>query len=415
MQVKTECEKSPLALSNVVFRSVLASPLRNGIYKAPSYHGSGAKIINMGELFANPRLGAVPMNRVELTPSETDQFGVQPGDLLFARRSLVLEGAGKCSVVMEVDGPTTFESSIIRARIDPSKANSIYLFYFWASRAGQYCLSLIRRQVAVAGITGSDLAQLVIPLPPLPEQRDIATALSDVDALINSLDRLIAKKRDIKQATMQQLLTGKTRLPGFSGAWSAKAIGPEIDLVTGFPFPSSMYSKTGVRLLRGSNVKRGSTDWSDAITQFWPSLSQDIAKFELLIGDLVIAMDGSLVGRSFALLGPLDMPCILLQRVARIRSKTLDIGYLAQVVGSEAFVKYADSVKTVTAIPHISPSDIKRFTMPVPPSLQEQRAIATILLDIDLELVTLEQRRDKTLMLKLGMMQEFLTGRTRLV
>jgi len=106
----------------VPFERLLVEPVRNGIYKPKDFHGRGAKIVNMGELFAHPRLRSVPMKRVELSDSERQRFALSKGDLLFARRSLVAEGAGKCSVVLDVDEPTTFESSIIRARPDRKKA-----------------------------------------------------------------------------------------------------------------------------------------------------------------------------------------------------------------------------------------------------------------------------------------------------
>lgn len=392
-----------MVLTNVVFRSVLASPLRNGIYKAPSYHGSGAKIINMGELFANPKLGAVPMNRVELTPSETDQFGVQPGDLLFARRSLVLEGAGKCSVVMEVDGPTTFESSIIRARIDPSKANSIYLFYFWASRVGQYCLSLIRRQVAVAGITGRDLSHLEIPLPPLPEQRAIVAALSDVDALINSLDRLIAKKRDIKQATMQQLLTGKTRLPGFSGKWEVKALEDIAEVIMGQSPEGSSYNRKAV----GSPLINGPTEFTDMypIKIQWTTRPTKFCRnFDLLLcvrgsstGRINISDDEYCIGRGIAAIR------------AKLNANTAFITFQVRLAVQEIL-----SLTTGSTFPNLDGKSIRRIPIPFP-CLSEQTAIATVLTDMDTEFAILEQRRDKTLLLKQGMMQELLTGRTRLV
>ncbi len=96
------------------FETFLREPVRNGIYKKKEFHGRGAKMVNMGELFAHPRLRAVPMKRVELSESEAARFLLAPGDLLFARRSLVAEGAGKCSFVLEVDEPTSFESGPIQ-------------------------------------------------------------------------------------------------------------------------------------------------------------------------------------------------------------------------------------------------------------------------------------------------------------
>ena len=163
------------------FAQLLIEPLRNGIYKKKEFHGRGVKVVNMGELFANPRLRDVYMRRVELSESERHRLSVQSGDLLFARRSLVAEGAGKCSIVLEINEPTTFESSIIRARPDPTKADSLFLYYYFNSPIGLHALDTIRRQVAVAGITGTDLAQLSLKVPPLPEQRAIAQILGALD------------------------------------------------------------------------------------------------------------------------------------------------------------------------------------------------------------------------------------------
>ncbi|MBF4343737.1 restriction endonuclease subunit S, partial [Vibrio anguillarum] len=266
------------------------------------------------------------------------------------------------------------------------------------------------------------------------EQTAIANALSDVDALISELEKLIAKKQAIKTATMQQLLTGRTRLPQFAlredgtpkgtkpselgeipEDWAVGFVGDVCDLLTGFPFPSSKYSDSGVRLLRGSNVKRSCTDWSEEITQYWSELTSSIAQYELKIGDIVISMDGSLVGRSFAQLRESDLPAVLLQRVARLRSEAVSQSYLKEWVCSKFFTEHCDSVKTVTAIPHISPQDIRSFKLLLPPSKEEQSAIATILSDMDAEIQALEQRLGKTRQIKQGMMQELLTGKTRLI
>ncbi len=165
----------------IPFAELLSEPVRNGIYKKKEFHGRGVNIVNMGELFAYPRLRNVAMRRLELSDQEKHRFSVLKGDLLFARRSLVAEGAGKCSVVLDIDEPTVFESSIIRARPDPNKADSLFLYYFFNSPLGLHLLDSIRRQVAVAGITGSDLAQLSIPTPPISEQRTISHILGTMD------------------------------------------------------------------------------------------------------------------------------------------------------------------------------------------------------------------------------------------
>lgn len=170
-------DASELGRVQVPFEAILVGGTRNGIYKPKEFQGRGVKIVNMGELFAFPRLGDVPMRRIDVTRSELERFSLREGDLLFARRSLVAEGAGKCCLVRVVNEPTVFESSIIRARPDPSQADSRFLFYLFSSSLGRHLLGTILRQVAVSGITGSDLERLSLSLPSIGDQKAIADAL----------------------------------------------------------------------------------------------------------------------------------------------------------------------------------------------------------------------------------------------
>jgi len=156
------------------FKELLTEPVRNGIYKSKEFHGRGCKIVNMGELFEFPRLSNVPMKRVELSEKEMGKSLLQSGDLLFARRSLVASGAGRCSIVREVIEPTTFESSIIRARPNPDIVSSEFLYYFFSSPVGRERMRTILRQVAVSGITGSDLMELDVECPDIKTQKSIA-------------------------------------------------------------------------------------------------------------------------------------------------------------------------------------------------------------------------------------------------
>lgn len=308
-----------------------------------------------------------------------------------------------------------------------------YLFHFFSTQKEKFNNSATHGGV-FTNLTTDAVKNFLIAMPGnKQEQTAIANVLSDSDALIDALEQLIAKKQAIKSATMQQLLTGRTRLPAFAlrpdgtkkgykpselgeipEDWEVDTIGKVCDLLTGYPFPSNKYSDSGIRLLRGSNVKRGITDWSSDITQYWPTLSQEIKQYELLVGDVVISMDGSLVGRSFAQLTEDDLPAVLLQRVARIRSVQVSQYFLKEWICSPFFTEHCDSVKTVTAIPHISPQDIRDFKFLLPPTMQEQTAIATILSDMDNELQALTQKLEKARALKQGMMQQLLTGKIRL-
>ena len=196
--------------------------------------------------------------------------------------------------------------------------------------------------------------------------------------------------------------------------WKLSRMGEFVDLLTGFPFSSINYSDTGIKLLRCANIKRGNTDWSHDITNFWNEITPELTKYLLKEKDVVIAMDGSLVGKSFAQLSKDDVPSLLLQRVARVRSKSVDINFIKEFVCSTYFTEHCDKVKTSSAIPHISPKDINDFKIPLPPTLKEQKAIATVLTDTDELINNLKTLIAKKKAVKQGTLQELLTGKKRL-
>lgn len=172
------------------FGDLLTYPLRSGVTVPKDRRGIGIRMINMGEIFRYPRLGDTDMVLVDIDHSDADRFLVQPGDLLFARRSLTLEGAGKCAIVTEVPVATTWESSIIRARLDREKANPHFYFYLFRSPPGRRLVENIVEQVAVAGVRSSDLRELLVPNPPLHEQNAIVEVLGALDDKIAINERI---------------------------------------------------------------------------------------------------------------------------------------------------------------------------------------------------------------------------------
>ena len=403
---------------------------KNGLNKAKRFFGTGTPIVNYMDVFEQPGLRTDDLaGRVNLSPEEIKKFEVRLGDVFFTRTSETVEEVGVASVMLDEPHDTVFSGFVLRARPRDDRLDDHYKQYCFAPREVRTQIVSNATYTTRALTNGRSLSNVWLAVPSLPEQHAIAEALSDVDTLLGALEKLIAKKRAIKQAAMQQLLTGKTRLPGFSGEWETKRtevgiiprdweclrLGDVVNLLTGFPFPSSGYTNSGVLLVRGSNVKRGVLDWGDDITKYWPTVTFDIEQYELRKGDLVIAMDGALVGRSYAVISDTDLPSLLLQRVARIRSSQLHQDLLAFLVASDSFINHVDIVKTHTAIPHISPNDIRSFLIAVPANTAEQCAIAYVLSDMDAAIATLERRRDKARAIKQGMMQQLLTGRVRLV
>lgn len=178
-----------MSYEKVKFSDLYAIPSKNGLTRPKSVRGHGYKMVNMGELFSNDRLWAIPMELVPMKESEKVKNNIEVGDLLFARQSLVLEGAGKCSLVMEVNEYTTFESHLIRVRLDLGKAVPAYYYYYFKSSFSP--IRTIVQQCAQAGIRGSDLAELFVDYPAIKIQKRIADILSSYDDLIENNQKQI--------------------------------------------------------------------------------------------------------------------------------------------------------------------------------------------------------------------------------
>ncbi|MFT3755282.1 MAG: restriction endonuclease subunit S [Pseudoxanthomonas sp.] len=176
----------------VVFESICAEPTRNGVYKGKEFQGSGVPIVNMGELFAYNRIGNQEMSLIQMTDAEMQKAGLIDGDLLFGRRSLVEEGAGKCSMVYRPSTPLTFESSIIRVRLDKGVADPEFYFNYFRSPIGRSRIRAIVSGATVKGIRGSDLKLIKVHQPALQEQIAIRSVLSAYDDLIATYQRRIA-------------------------------------------------------------------------------------------------------------------------------------------------------------------------------------------------------------------------------
>lgn len=183
-------------MRQVPFGQLLSEPLRNGLTRPKRVRGEGVSMVNMGELFAHRRIGEIEMERVSLNPRFPERDLLQANDLLFARQSIVAEGAGKVSIFLGAAQAVTFESHLIRARVNRMTADPYWLFYFFESALGRNLVRSIVTQVAAAGIRGSDLAALPIPCPSVAHQHRVASVLRCLDEKIDSNRRLAAMLED---------------------------------------------------------------------------------------------------------------------------------------------------------------------------------------------------------------------------
>ncbi len=363
------------------------SPICYGILMPGAHCNSGVPVVKVRDISD----GRIDESDLLLTHPSIDhaykRSRLAPGDLLVTIRGTT----GRVALVPASLAGANITQDTARVRLKDD-IHAQFLYFAIQSEAVQKQIVLHTIGQAVRGINIRDVRGLEIAFPDRQsEQRAIAGALSDVDALLGGLDRLIAKKRDLKQSAMQQLLTGQTRLPGFHGEWAVKALAAVCSMKSGEGITSASIDQQSQYPCYGGNGLRGFT-----------------SRFTHRGRYALIGRQGALCGNVFGVEGDFFASE---HAVVVSSSANTDIWWLTYVLGRMNLNQYSES----SAQPGLSISKILNLTFSAPPTENEQAAIAAVLSDMDAELSALEARRDKTHALKQGMMQELLTGRTRLV
>jgi type I restriction enzyme S subunit len=301
-----------------------------------------------------------------------------------------------------------YNVAIIKA-IPCESLDKEYLYYFLNQESlFKFIEALSQRSSGQTGVDMEQLKAYPFPFPTLPEQKAIAEALGDVDRLINACDRLIVKKRDIKQGAMQELLTGRSRLPGFSGEWEVKKLGEVGDFFSGgTPLTSNIsYYGGDISWITSSDLNKSKIlSVSGRITQ--EGLKNSSAKM-INKNTLLIALYGATAGVTAISY----LNAAINQAVLAIIPFQEDSQFLYYKLSSKK--SWIINTYTQGGQPNLSGNIIKSIEFPLPP-LEEQKAIAQILSDMDSEIEALEKKRDKYKLVKQGMMQELLTGKTRIL
>lgn len=316
-------------------------------------------------------------------------------------------------------------SGMVILRKDSASIDTTFLYALLQSHFVERQIERLTFGSAQPQLTVKGISKFAIVVPPLPEQRAIAEALSDVDGLLGGLDRLIAKKRDLKQAAMQQLLTGQTRLPGFHGEWEVKTFGELFNFSGGYSASRDQLSSEGHCYLHYGDIHGAAKTTVDVRADYQNIPKLDIplkrvaSKSLLEDGDVVFvdaSEDDEGTSRHVVVVNKDKKPFISGLHTIVAKSKTDELAheyrrYCFQTAAiRRQFLFYAVGTK----VSGISKTNIAKLMMPVP-KVPEQTAIAEVLTEMDAELAALEQRREKTRALKQAMMQELLTGKTRLV
>ncbi len=287
-----------MSWDTIRFGDLYAEDSRNGLTKPSKVRGSGYKMINMGELFSNDRIFDIPMELVPLKENEKKNAKVEKGDLLFARQSLVLEGAGKCCIVMDVSPLTVFESHLIRVRLDNTKANPLFYYYYFKSPLSP--MSTIVSQCAQAGIRGSDLQELDVSIPPLPVQNRIANVLEKYDELIENNQKQIKLLEEAAQRLYKDWFVD-LHFPGYENCkivdgvpegWTVRSMENIADYLNGYAFKPSDWGEIGKPIIKIKELNCG-------ITKDTPrNTGDDIPeKYRVFPGDIVFSWSATLTAK----------------------------------------------------------------------------------------------------------------------
>lgn len=361
----------------------------------------------------------IPTSQIIVTETATKltQEGAKHSRTLQKGTLVIVNSGAKTLGVSKILGITCCANDGIAALISQSAGEKRFLCYFLNSQIRRL------REVVAAGndqlnLNTGRIALIDVPFPRESEQRAVADALSDVDALLEELERLIAKKRDLKQAAMQQLLTGRTRLAGFFDEWAELNMAEKSTLKARIGWQgltTAEYLQSGEYfLVTGTDFADGKVNWETCCFVSENRFSQD-SSIQLRPNDVLLTKDGTIGKVGF--IDHLPKPATLNSGVFVIRplGNCYDPRYFYYVLLSRIFEDFLSRLRAGSTISHLYQKDFISFSFLAPPSLTEQSAIAAVLSDIDAELEALEHRLAKTSDLKQAMIQELLTGKTRLV
>ena len=390
-------------------KSMLGEPSSYGI-NAPAvpFDGSLPTYIRITDIGEDGRFRPTP--RVSVNGARDTLCFLRPGDLVFARTGA---SVGKSYLYDPRDGPLVFAGFLIRIAPDPNQLRSEYIAQYVQTRRYWNWIANNSARSGQPGINAWEYGSLPVPLPPVPEQRAIAAVLSDVDALIGSLEALIGKKRAIKRAAMQQLLTGRTRLPGFSGEWETRTLGELGAFRKGKGIRRTELRDTGFPCVRYGELY---TRYENYVAHPVSRIPPDVAATALRIerGELLFAGSGETaeeIGICVAYIG--EESAYAGGDIIVLRVSGQDPVYLAHLMNAPVAARQKARMAQGDAVVHIRSDHLAEVEFPLPP-LPEQRAIAAVLTDMDTEITALERGLDKTRAIKQGMMQQLLTGTVRL-
>ena len=387
-----------------------------GVNKKVSMNEVPVRLVNYLDVYHKTFLYSKDLtHEVSAKPEHAQRCVVRKGDVFFTPTSEVRNDIGRSAVAMEDIPDSVYSYHVVRFRLKTDWDLYFRAYAFktkeFFDQASTQCEGSGTRYV----ITLPRFRAMVVHFPPsVAEQRAIAEVLTDVDGLLAALEVLIAKKRAIKQTTTQQLLTGKTRLPGFRREWVTKWLGELGTFSKGRGIKREDLSDEGLPCIRyGELYTRYGNYILNVASRIPPSVA--LTALPIRTGDLLFAGSGETakeIGRCAAYLG--KETAYAGGDIVVLRPSEQSSIYLGHLMNHSTVSVQKVRMGQGDAVVHISASNLAQVQVKLP-TLAEQQAIAAALSDMDAEIAALERRWNKTRAIKQGMMQALLTGRVRLV
>ena len=325
---------------------------------------------------------------------------------------------GKTVFIDNKPEKVSLNSHLLIVRPTNNQYTNEYLYWVFNSNLFVEYYLAVQSGTTMASLSQDKISKFKYPLPSVKEQLRIAQVLRDTDDLIQALQRLLEKKKSIRNGALRNLLTGKRRISGFSNSWIGKNLGKSAIIKARIGWQgltTNEYLESGdYYLITGTDFHDGRIDWEGCHYVSKERFEQD-PYIKIQEKDVLVTKDGT-IGK-VAYLDHIPGPGTLNSGVFVIRTKDNEISqrYLAKVFISKFFDDFIDSIVAGSTIIHLYQKDIVKFDFFVPPTIDEQDAICDIIEDMDNEIRSLSKKLDKYVMLKEGMLQQLLTGKVRLL
>lgn len=390
---------------------------KNGLNKGKEFFGYGTPIVNYTDVYRKRGLTKNDVRgKVNLTRDEIHRFVARKNDVFFTRTSETPEEVGMSSVLLDDIDDCVFSGFVLRGRPKNDMFTPEYCKYCFTTEAVRNAITMGCTYTTRALTNGKQLSAIEIVVPSKPEQEAIAQSLTDIDELILSLEKLVAKKKAIKQGAMQELLTGKRRLPGFSGKWISGKWEEVLDCFSSGATPyrgNPTFYKGSIKW-----VSSGELNYNHIMDTLEHISTEAKEKTNLTIhpaGIFLMAITGLEASGTRGSCAILDAPattnqsCMAIYGTDKMSTEYLFHYYVQH--GDELAFQYCQGTKQQSYTAAI----VKKLPIYYPEDVAEQNAIASVLTSMDNEVRALKQKLAKYRQVKQGMMQQLLTGKIRLM